>query len=163
MKSWKKIIITSLLLVAVLFTTTTFAEAAPKGYAFKNAGVTAYMHGEAATLIKKSGKVEKKKVTNSCAYDGQDITYEYKNFTLVTYTNKKGGTEYIQTIKFKNNKVKTDKGIKIGSKKADMTKQYGKGEYNKFSGVYTYKKGKMAIQFTVKNNKVTAIEYVSYV
>ena len=164
MNKWTKLIVTSVLFVAVLFSTTKVAEAAPQGYAFKDSGVTVYVHGEAAKLIEKAGKPEKKKIENSCAYDGQDITYEYKNYTLVTYTEKKGGTEYVQTIKFKNAKVKTDKGIKIGSKKNALIKKYGKKyTYNKIGGTYTYKQGKMGIQFTVKDNKVTAIEYVAYI
>ena len=164
MKKWTRVIITSILLVAVLFSTTKVAEAAPKGYSFKYSGVTVYVHEEAAKLIKKAGEPKKKKVENSCAYKGQDITYEYKDFTLVTYTEKKGGTEYVQSIKFKTKNVKTDKGIKIGSKKSAMLKKYGKnGTYNKLSGTYTYKKAKMAIQFTIKDNKVTAIEYISYI
>lgn len=164
MKNWKRVLIVSVLLVSILFSTARVAEAAPKGYSFEYSDVTVYVHGEAAELIKKAGKPQKKKAVNSCAYKGQDITYEYKDFTLVTYTNKKGGTEYIQSIKFKNKNVKTDKGIKIGSKKNTMLSKYGKkGTYNKLSGTYTYKKGKMAIQFTIENSKVTAIEYISYV
>ncbi len=163
MKNWKKIIIASILMVAVLFSTTTFVEAAPKvkGYTFKYNGVTVAPHGEAKDLIKKAGKVQKKTKSKSCAYDGEDITYQYKDFKLITYTNKKGGTEYVQSIDFKTKKVTTDQGIKIGSKKSAVTKKYANGKFNKISGVYTCTKGKTTIQFTIKNDKVTAIKYIA--
>ncbi len=162
MKNWKKIIIASILMVAVLFSTTTFVEAAPKvkGYTFKYNGVTVAPHTEAKDFIKKAGKVKPTK-SKSCAYDGEDITYKYKDFTLVTYTNKKGGTEYVQSIEFKTKKVTTDQGIKIGSKKSAVTKKYKNGNLNKLSGVYTCTKGKTTIQFTIKNDKVTAIKYIA--
>ena len=95
-----------------------------------------------------------------CAYDGEDIKYVYDDFTLVTYTEKKGGTEYVQSIKFTSKKAKTKEGIKIGSKEKTMKKKYGRARDN--FGVYTYKKGKMGITFTVDDGKVSAIQYVAY-
>lgn len=160
MKTSKKIMAVVLALLCVFTAPALTAQAASKGYSFSNAGAKVYIHGNAKSFIKKQGRPSSKKKSKSCAYKGEDIKYTYKNFILTTYTNKKGGTEYAQTIQFRNNKVKTDKGIKIGSTERQMLKKYGRKSDN--FGVYTYKKGKMAIKFTVEDGKVTEIKYVAY-
>lgn len=153
-------VILMVVMAAVLFVPASFIKAASKGYEFKYDGVTVSIHGEAAKLIKKMGRPDKKTKTASCAYKGEDIKYVYEDFTLVTYTNKKGGTEYVQSIKFTSKDVKTKEGLKIGSSKSTMLKKYGRKKDN--FGVYTYKKGKMGISFTVEDDKITEIEYVAY-
>ena len=45
-------------------------------------------------------------------------------------------------------------------KEKTMKKKYGRARDN--FGVYTYKKGKMGITFTVDDGKVSAIQYVAY-
>ena len=68
-----------------------------------------------------------------------------------------------ETWKQKNAAIfvaKTKEGIKIGSKEKTMKKKYGRARDN--FGVYTYKKGKMGITFTVDDGKVSAIQYVAY-
>lgn len=147
-------------LVMFLLVPFSATEAAPKGYGFKYAGVTVYVHGKASKLIDKMGEPNKKTKSKSCAYDGEDTKYVYDDFTLVTYTEKKGGTEYVQSIKFTTKKAKTKEGIKIGSKEKTMKKKYGRAKDN--FGVYTYKKGKMGIVLTVEDEKVTEIQYVAY-
>lgn len=44
--------------------------------------------------------------------------------------------------------------------KKNNEKKYGRARDN--FGVYTYKKGKMGITFTVDDGKVSAIQYVAY-
>ena len=158
--NYKKIISLVLAIAMVLLVPVSVVSAAPKGYGFRYAGVTVYVHGKAEKLIDKMGEPNKKSKSKSCAYDGEDIKYVYDDFTLVTYTEKKGGTEYVQSIKFTSKKAKTKEGIKIGSKEKTMKKKYGRARDN--FGVYTYKKGKMGITFTVDDGKVSAIQYVAY-
>ena len=154
MKKSKKMISLVLAIAMVLLVPVSVVSAAPKGYGFRYAGVTVYVHGKASGLIDKMGEPNKKSKSKSCAYDGEDIKYVYDDFTLVTYTEKKGGTEYVQSIKFTSKKAKTKEGIKIGSKEKTMKKKYGRARDN--FGVYTYKKGKMGITFTVDDGKVSA-------
>jgi hypothetical protein len=117
------------------------------------------MHGKAASFIKKAGKAQKTKVSKSCAYDGKDRTYEYKDFILYTYSKSDKGAEYVNGITFKTKKVSTKEGIKIGSSEEKMLETYGdaKAKY----GIYTYKKGKSKLQFEVEDGKVTNIRYVA--
>ncbi len=135
------------------------SQAKTAGYRFTYKKVTVSMHGSASKLIKKVGKPLKKTAEKSCAYDGMDRTYTYKNFILYTYSNSNYGPEYIDGITFLTKKVKTKKGIRIGSSLKKLLKKYGttKEKY----GIYTYKKGKSKLQFEVTDDVVTNIRYVS--
>lgn len=135
------------------------AEAAPKGYIFKYKGVSASMHGKAGTLIKKAGKPLSQKRSKSCAYDGLDSTYVYKDFILTTYSNSVGGTEYVNSITLRTDKVATKEGIKIGSSYNSVVKKYGKAKDN--FGLYSYTKGKSRLQIEVTDDKVSRIMYVA--
>lgn len=89
MKKSKKMISLVLAIAMVLLVPVSVVSAAPKGYGFRYAGVTVYVHGKASGLIDKMGEPNKKSKSKSCAYDGEDIKYVYDDFTLVTYTEKK--------------------------------------------------------------------------
>ena len=134
-------------------------QAAPGGYIFKYKGVSVQMHSDASKIIKKAGKVLKKKETKSCAYKGLDRVYQYKDFILATYSNSKKGKQYVNGIKFRTKNISTKEGIKIGSSLNDVVDKYGKAKDN--FGVYTYKKGKSKLQFEIINEKVTTIQYVA--
>ena len=157
-KILKKAIVMMLSLVLLMSAFNIPAEAALKGYKFKNKGVTVTMNSNAKKFIKKAGKPINYKETKSCAYDGKDRVREYKNFILYTYSNSDNGPEYINGITFLNKKVKTKEGIKIGSKLKKVQKAYGKGTER--YGIYTYTKGKTKLQIQVKDGKVSNIRYI---
>lgn len=151
--------LTALCLAAVFaFTFYVPANAVSKGYSFKYNKVSITIGSKAATFIKKAGKPKKTVRKKSCAYDGEDVTYTYDDFILKTYSNKKGGTEYVNSITLTSSDVATQEKVKIGSSEKTVIKQYGKAK-SKF-GVYTYTKGKTKIVITVENKKVTEIEYL---
>ncbi len=137
----------------------TEARAASTDYKFKYKGVTAKMNGKAKKLIKKMGDVEPSK-TKSCVYDGDDYVYDGKDLVLCTYTNKKGGKQYIQSVSFKTTKIKTAEGIKLGSKESKVKEKYGEDAEPSY-GIYTFTKGKTVLSITVKEGKVTGIEYIA--
>lgn len=128
-----------------------------KGYGFIYKKNNYKITDKALKLKKALGKSKNYKKSKSCAFNGEDYVYNYNDLILKTYTNKKGGEEYILGVEFKTKNVSTDKGIKLGSSKKDMINKYGKTS-EKF-GVYTYKKGKNGINFVVENNKIVEIEY----
>ena len=132
-------------------------QAASKGYVFTYQGATVRMGGKAKKLIKKAGEPEKKKVSKSCAYDGKDRTYQYKDFILSTYSEKDDGPEFVNGITFRTNQVATKEGIRIGSSLEEVEKAYGKGEED--LGVYNYVKGSCRLQVMVTDGKVTNIRY----
>ena len=134
-------------------------QAATKGYQYKNNGVSVAMHDSAEKFIKKAGKPIKTKVKKSCAYEGKDRTYTYKNFILYTYSNSNNGPEFVNGVTFLNNKAKTMEGIKIGSTYKQMVKAYGKTKDN--FGIYTYEKGKSRLQIEIEDDEVKNIRYVA--
>lgn len=129
-----------------------------KSYQFTYKKVTVSMNGSAAKLIKKAGTPVKKNESKSCAYDGKDRVYQYKDFILYTYSNKDNGPEYVSGITFLTSDVKTKEGIKIGSSLKAVKKKYGKAKET--YGIYTYKKGNSKIQIEVTDDVVTNIRYI---
>lgn len=162
MKTRKQIMkmITAVCLVAALaFTFCAPVNAASRGYSFKYKGVSVSVGSNASSFIKKAGKPTKTVRKKSCAYKGEDVTYTYKYFTLKTYSNTKGGTEYVNSITLTSSKVSTPEKVKVGSSEKTVTKKYGKAKAN--FGVYTYTKGNSKLIITVDNKKVSQIQYVA--
>lgn len=162
LKRMMAVSLTAVLLCAGLSVTKT-AEAGSKGYIFKYKGVSVSADSAAKKMISKAGKPQKKQVKKSCAYDGKDRIYQYKDFWLSTYSKTNDGPEYVQQIKFRTSKVKTKEGIKIGSPEKSIVNKYGKG-YDQadqlISNAYVYKKGNCTLKINVKNGKVSAITYL---
>lgn len=156
-KKWMVLSLMIALLVSCIPAIT--SGAASKGYVFKYNGVSVKMKGDASKLMKKAGKVLKKKESKSCAYKGLDRVYQYKDFVLATYSESKKGKQYVNGIRFRTDKVATKEGIHLGSSLDDVFEKYGQTKGN--FGVYTYKKGKSKLQFEVTDNKVTTIQYVA--
>lgn len=162
-QSTKKRLLKGIVIFCLMFTmlagTAGTVGAAPKGYGFTYKRTTVYMHDKAANILEKAGRPKSKSESKSCAYDGMDRTYTYKDFVIKTYSKSKKGKEYVNSIVLKTSKVSTKEGIKIGSSKNDMIDAYGRAKSN--FGVYTYKKGKCKLMIEVEDNKVTGITYVA--
>lgn len=158
MKKCMKMIMSLLLVFSLVAGLSVTSVDAASGYKFKNKGVSITIGSNARRFIKKAGKCTRT-AKKSCAYNGEDITYKYDNFTLTTYSTKKGGKEYVNSITFTNSKVSTKEGIKIGSTEKQVKKKYKKAKEN--FGVYTATKGKSKIIITVDDGVVSAIKYVS--
>lgn len=154
-----KRILAIMLLVAVVGMVYAPVQAKTRGYVFSYKGVTVGMHEQAKKFLQKAGKPGAKKVKKSCAYDGKDRTYKYKDFILYTYSNSDQGDEYVNGITFLTNKVSTKEGIKIGSSLDQVIQKYGKAKDN--FGVYTYKKGKSKLQIEVTDDVVSNIRYIT--
>lgn len=155
----KKLLGITVILAVLVSASAVPVQAAPKGYIFKYKKVSASMHGKAAVLMKKAGQPVSQKRSKSCAYDGLDSTYVYKDFILTTYSHSVKGEQYINSITLRTDKVATKEGIKIGSPYNAVVKKYGKAKDN--LGVYTYTKGKSKLQIEVTEDEVTKITYVA--
>lgn len=136
------------------------AQARSKGYGFKYSGKTFYMNDKADNLLDALGDYDRRTKKKSCAYDGEDITYTYKDVKVLTYSNRRGGQEYIQSIIFRTDKVQTAEGVKIGSDEQDVKDAYGR-RARAVAGRYTFKKGKMRLVIRVKDGEVTAVSYLA--
>lgn len=142
----------------MLFTATPAVEAATKGFYFKYNKVKAIPGEDASKFIEAAGEADDVSKTNSCATKGYDYTYTYEDFILETYTEKKtkDATQYVNSITFLTDEVKTPEGIKIGSKESTVKRKY-KGAKKSF-GVYSLTKGETKITVEVEDKKVTAIK-----
>lgn len=159
MKKLTKIFMSLLLVVSLVAGTCAVNVDAASGYSFKYKGVSISINSNAKKFLKKAGTPVKKTEKKSCAYAGKDRTYQYKDFTVTTYSKSDKGTEYINSITLTSSKVSTREGIKIGSSEKDVKKKYKKAKEN--FGVYTATKGKTKLLITVDDGKVTAIKYVA--
>ena len=92
----------------------------------------------------------------SCAFEGIDKTYTYEHYEITTYP--KDDKDYIYTIYFLDEEVKTEKGIKISDSLEDLIKTYGEN-YQKTDNLYTYTNNKTHLNFIVENDTITSIEY----
>lgn len=159
----RKILLVMVLLAAVLTggmfgKGSAVVQAKTTGYKFIWNRVTVYMGGPAKKLIEKAGEPERVKAAKSCAYDGKDRTYQYKDFILYTYSDTDNGPEYINGITFLTKKPATKEKIRIGSSYSKVKKKYG-NKRDSF-GVYTYKKGGSKLQIEVTDDVVTNIRYI---
>lgn len=148
------------LVVIMLAGTASTVNAAPRGYGFTYSRVTVYMNSKAKKLLDKAGRPKSKSESKSCAYDGMDRTYTYKDFIVKTYSKSEKGSEYINSIVLLTSNVTTKEGIKIGSPKNDVIDAYGRARAN--FGVYTYTKGKCKLMIEMnKDDEVSCITYVA--
>ena len=156
---WKRVVAFCLAVVVVIGSVNV-VHAAPKGYGFTYKKVTVYMHGKASKLLDKAGKPKSKSESKSCAYDGMDRAYTYKDFVVKTYSKSAKGSEYINSIELLTSKVSTKEGVKIGSSKNDVIDTYGRAPAR--LGVYTYTQGKCKLMIEMDSkDKVSKITYLA--
>lgn len=127
-------------------------------FSFKYGQIEINMGGEATPVIAALGATTKAVFeTDSCAYQGKDKVYTYKDFELSTFP--KDGKECISAVVVTAGSIATPEGISIGSKAADVTNTYGAsdGKY----GIYRYNKGHTELTFyTAQDGTVEEIEYI---
>lgn len=131
---------------------------AARGYSMKYDKTTVTPGAKASKILDKAGEPKSTKKKSSCATKGYDYTRTYEDFVLYTYTTskKKNAAEYVSSVKFLTDSVKTSEGIKIGSSEKTVKKKY-RGAKENF-GVYTKTKGKTKINIVISDGKVTEIE-----
>lgn len=137
------------------------AEETAVKYEFKSGETVIAMGGEAEAVIKALGTPVKPVFEqDSCAYQGKDKAYVYGGFELDTH--RVDGKERITSVYFLDDTVSTPEGIKIGSKKKDVTDTYGTGydkEEEKF-GTYSYTAGTAQLKIYTTGGVVDGIEYL---
>ena len=106
-----------------------------------------------------SSKISEKASTMeqpSCALAGTDVIYTYQDVEITVSEYK--GAKVIYSTYFIGTAMKTEKGVSIGSAKADMEKAYGTG-YKNIGTQYEYPLDGATLTFIVENDKVTSIYY----
>jgi len=93
----------------------------------------------------------------SCAFDGEDIVFDYPNIEISTYP--VGDAHHVHTIVFKNDLVRTTEGgIRLHSSLQAVLDAYG-DDYEHDSGMYTFTRGLTTLEFFVEDDMVTEIAY----
>lgn len=109
---------------------------------------------DASGIISKLGTPSYVGESESCLSNGlNNKTYQYNGIEIQCYID--GSTEYIYMITINGGDYETDKGIKIGSSRADVESAYGTGSDSGNMTVYTSGNNEMDIQYS--NDSVVSI------
>ena len=111
---------------------------------------------DASGLISKLGDPIRTSVSPACTMSGSDIKeYEFNNIIIQCYFDN--GVEKIHTIAITGGDFVTDKGIKVGSSRADVEAAYGAGQ--EMNSMFVYAFGDKELDFTYNGDTVSKIEF----
>ncbi len=129
-----------------------------QGYRFKASGVEIAMHGDAAPVLEALGEPKEYFEAPSCAFQGVEKTYVYPSFSVYTY--ELDGSDHIASVVLMDDSVSTEEGVSIGDTAEKVASVYGEG-YTASTGLYSYSRGTMKLNFILEGDAVTSIEYVA--
>ncbi len=89
----------------------------------------------------------------SCAFDGIDKIYTYKNFEIIVAS--VNGKDTIYSVYFDNDEMETTEG----DTKDHMIEKYGTDYEQKLGNKYIYLNGNVELSFIIESDIITAIEY----
>jgi hypothetical protein len=93
----------------------------------------------------------------SCAFDGMDIIFSYPGIQIYTYP--AGAGNYIHTIGFFDDSVRTAEGnIRLGTRIQSVIDVYG-DDYSYETGLYRFTRGLTVLEFLVEDDIVMGITY----
>jgi len=113
-------------------------------------------HDDLAAYIAVAGTPVSYEESNSCAYLGLDKIWVYSGYTIYSYPDN--GIDRLLQLVFTDDSVKTGEGISIGMSVDDVKAAYGT-EFSSVGDSMVYTKGVTAIQFGIKDGKVTQVIY----
>ena len=122
------------------------------GLTYKGVLVTPGMDAEEAIKALGEGYVKSPDI-QSCAFNGIETSYDYKDFVLFV-DNRDGGKYKINTIDIKAATVDCG-GVKIGSPIEDVKKAYGNPTSEEVYGL-CYEKNKTQVQFVSADEKTVS-------
>ena len=116
--------------------------------------------GNASGIVSSLGTPNDTVEATGCLSNGADQKiYKYNNAEVHCYV--QGGAEYIYSIKVSGGDFSTDKGIKVGSSRADVEAAYGTGIES--GGVTVYESGDKELDITYSGDTVAAFEFYTSV
>lgn len=135
----------------------TTPPAEEQGYTFTYEGVKIRLGFDVGDTVSDLGAPKDRAVTESCAFGGNDIVYDYRSVKIST--NDEQGFERVYCIELVDDMAQTEEGIKIGATAEDVTAAYGEATTTNAGGMI-YSKGGMELRFLMKDGKVTSIQYL---
>lgn len=125
-------------------------------YYFENNGVKIALKAPTTPILENLGEPLNYFEAPSCAFDGMDKIYTYAGFEIHTYTENE--VDYVFSILFTDDSVKTREGISLFANLEEVIEKYGT-DYVEFSGQYTYSTDDRQLSFLLKDDEVISIEY----
>ena len=111
---------------------------------------------DASAITPKLGNLGYSGRSPACTNNGSDIMeYEFENIKLQCYF--EGSVEKICHIQITGGDYATDKGIKVGSSRADVEAAYGAGQ--EFGTMVIYASGEKEMDITYSGDTVSAIDF----
>ena len=130
--------------------------AAAPVFVFK--GVTISMNAPSDPIIEAIGEPSSTYEQPSCAFQGNDIYYNYGSIEISAY--EEGGERRVYSVFVKDDLVTTPEGLYIGSSEADAFAVYGEDSRTSSGNIIYHGKGvDVTVVFT--DGKVSSIEYVA--
>lgn len=129
----------------------------PIGYTFTYKNVQMWIGMDATDAIATLGEAKDRAVTESCAFSGHDIIYDYQSVKIST--NDENGYEMVYNIELVDDMAQTEKGIKLGATGDAVKTAYGEPTTENPGG-YIYSKDGMELRFLLTDGMVTSIQYL---
>ena len=121
-------------------------------------GVNVELNTEIEPIVEALGEPKDVSSQTTChGTEGEDKTYTYDGFTIMTYP--KDGKDLVLEVNISSADIASSKGVKVGDPVSAVTASYG--EPSKKVGVYySYSTAdNKSLQFMVENDVVTEIDY----
>jgi len=129
----------------------------PDAFFFKMGDVIIEMDQDIEYVISNVGEPLGRFEQQSCAFDGIDIIFSYPGIQIYTYP--AGAGNYIHTIGFFDDSVRTAEGsIRLGSRVQNVFDEYG-DDYSFETGMYRFTRGLTVLEFLVEDDIVMGITY----
>lgn len=168
MKIRKKIIAFSFIMLFIA----TFMTACEKNDEYEDAGNISKEKNEELSFVynektinigekwsdvhKKLGEYESMFVAESCAYQGTDRYYYYKDFEIMT--SEIDGQELLTDIFIEKENINAINGVCVGMGLSDIASKMGPADKTLENG-FVYSGDMVNVQINVKDDKVISIEY----
>ncbi|MDE5583922.1 MAG: hypothetical protein K2J08_09480 [Ruminococcus sp.] len=115
----------------------------------------------ASGIISSLGTPDYEGVSPACTSNGKDVkTYQYKGLEIQCYVD--GGSEYIFSIEITENIHSTDKGITVGSSRAEVETAYGTGTESGGYTVYESTADNVTREIDIKYSGDTVVSVIFY-
>ncbi|MBP3338000.1 MAG: hypothetical protein J6L69_01185 [Lachnospiraceae bacterium] len=131
-------------------------EEEKKTFSFEYNGKTVNIGEDWALVNKKLGDYESMFVSESCAYQGTDRFYYYKDFEIMT--SEIDGKEILTNIYIDKENVKAVNGICLGMGLSEVAKNMGPADKSTEKALIYYGSN-VNVQISLQNDKVIGVEY----
>ena len=135
----------------------TTPSAGEEAYTCTYEGVKIRLGYDVGDVVSDLGEPKDRAVTESCAFGGNDIVYDYRSVKISA--NDEEGFERVYCVELVDDMAQTEEGIKIGATAEAVTAAYGEPTTSNAGGVI-YTKGGVELRFLMKDGKVTSIQYM---